>query len=266
MVKKRNTAPVGTGLDLQEPVVFTNGGTAEVILRGASESKAAPSTPPAEAPEDSDGPHQTLSDSSPPADATDTTNASVKSVDPVVKEHGALFVAGEKTIHGNQPAITAKFACDHRIRFASENGAFTAYSAIAGGWETVREPDVKGRLVEGAIKHLQELNQTGDFQLSAAQAARVDDLLHESRSPEIFVAGRVIKKKDADLTVDELTHGYLDFCRAKGWEPFRTRQFENELFDLMEKFHGLRRRNDLTRGTKWHRGFKHVTLNAEDAK
>ncbi len=121
-------------------------------------------------------------------------------------------------------------------------------------------------MVEGAIKHLEELDGSGDFTLSKAQQDHVDDLLHESRSPEIFVAGRVIKKKEADVTVEELTHGYLDFCRAKGWEPFRTRQFENELFDLMEKFHGMRRRNDLTRGTKWHRGFKHVAIKVEEAK
>lgn len=130
----------------------------------------------------------------------------------------------------------------------------------------VKDDSILAWMVEGAVNHLEELNESGDFTLSDKQRARVDDLLHESRSPEIFVAGRVIKKKDADLAVDELTHGYLDFCRAKGWEPFRTRQFENEVVDLMEKFHRVLRRNDLTRGAKWHRGFKHVTLKVEEAK
>ena len=45
-----------------------------------------------------------------------------------------------------------------------------------------------------------------------------------------------------------------------------TRQFENELVDLMERFHGVRRRNDIVRNHKSARGFKHVALKVEDAK
>lgn len=121
-------------------------------------------------------------------------------------------------------------------------------------------------IVEDTIRHSEELDRVGDFALSAAQTVRIDDLLHESGSPEIFVAGYIVKQKDADLAVDELTNVCLDSCRARGWESFRTHQFENELLDLMEQYHGARRRNDIVRAGKSARAFKHVTLKGKNAK
>jgi len=79
-------------------------------------------------------------------------------------------------------------------------------------------------------------------------------------SPEVFIRTSVTKQKDADVTVEELKQAYLDFCDAKGWEAFSARQFENVLTDLMQRVHRVLKRNNVTRGTKTLRGFKHVGL------
>jgi len=115
-------------------------------------------------------------------------------------------------------------------------------------------------MVRGAIKHLEELDDTGDFVLTEDQKTRIDDLLEESKSPAVFISSRVTKQIGADVTVDELKEAYLEFCKVKHWESFSIRQFENVLADVMQKFHGVLRRNDITRGGKSLRGFKHVAL------
>ncbi|HEY3899571.1 MAG TPA: DUF5906 domain-containing protein [Chthoniobacter sp.] len=116
-------------------------------------------------------------------------------------------------------------------------------------------------MIEGAIKHLKELDEIGDFRLSAAQQTRIDDLIDSSRSPEVFVRTAITKETGAVVTVEELTEGYLDFCAAKEWEPFTARQFENVLTNLMQRIHRVLKRKDLRRGEKTLRGFKHVGLN-----
>lgn len=121
-------------------------------------------------------------------------------------------------------------------------------------------------MVEGAVKHLRELSEIGDFRLTTAQQTRIDDLIDASRSPELFVRSAIAKKKEADVSVEELTQAYLDFCSAKGWEPFTARQFENVLTNLMQRVNGVLKRNDITRGKKTVRGFKHVTLTTKQNK
>lgn len=64
----------------------------------------------------------------------------------------------------------------------------------------------------------------------------------------------------ANDSVEELKQAYLDYCAAKDWEAFSARQFENVLTDLMQRVHSVLKRNDITRGDKTLRGFKHVTL------
>ena len=83
-------------------------------------------------------------------------------VDAITEEHGPLFVAGEKTIHGNQPAIAAKFARDQQIRFDPGTGEFTSYNAATGAWEPLREPAVKGLLAK-FIKQQAEENNAKEF-------------------------------------------------------------------------------------------------------
>ena len=116
------------------------------------------------------------------------------------------------------------------------------------------------------MKHLAELRTSGDFTLTKDQTTRVDDLLQESKSPAVFVSTQVSHKPKADVSVEELQEGYLGFCKEKGWEALSVRQFSVALPDLMQKHHGVLRRNDIRRGGKAVRGFKHVSLsNATDS-
>ena len=64
--------------------------------------------------EDSDGLHETLLNAPRPTDEMGTTDAPVKNVDPIVKEHGPLFVAGVNTIRS--AAVQATTAAKYPVR------------------------------------------------------------------------------------------------------------------------------------------------------
>jgi phage/plasmid-associated DNA primase len=115
-------------------------------------------------------------------------------------------------------------------------------------------------MIEGAVRHLAELQKCGDYELTEIQRGRINDVLLESKSPAEFVRIGLIKKAGADVTVEELKENYFRFCRDRGWQPFSERQFENALAELMLRHHGVHRRNDLMRGDKAVRGFKGVAL------
>jgi len=115
-------------------------------------------------------------------------------------------------------------------------------------------------MVEGAVKHLAELNSGGDFRLTKAQIDRIENLLLESRSVAEFIKGGVVKKAKGEVSVDELLRAYVEFCRAKNWEPVSHREFSRQLTDLMISTHGIYKRNDVQRDGKSVRGFKGIAL------
>lgn len=115
-------------------------------------------------------------------------------------------------------------------------------------------------MIKGAVDHLAELKKLGDFALTESQRKRIDDVLLESKSPEEFVRTGLVKKANANVTVEELTERYFRFCEARQWQPFTMRQFENAVAELMLKHHATRRRNDIRREGKAVRGFKGVGL------
>lgn len=115
-------------------------------------------------------------------------------------------------------------------------------------------------LIAGAQNHLRELEATGDYALTTEQKGRIDDLLRESRSVEIFVAENIRAQRKADVSVEDLKQAYFDFCSARGWAGVGTRQFESALGDLMQRHHRVVRRNDILRDDKCVRGFRHVSI------
>lgn len=115
-------------------------------------------------------------------------------------------------------------------------------------------------LIAGAQNHLRELEATGDYALTTEQKGRIDDLLRESRSVEIFVQENIRAQRKADVSVEELKQSYFDFCAARGWAAVGTRQFEGSLADLMQRHHRVVRRNDILRDDKSVRGFRHVAI------
>lgn len=118
-------------------------------------------------------------------------------------------------------------------------------------------------VVEGAVKHLEELKDHGDFKLTQNQHDQVASWILESRSVEEFVESSVAKKDKANVTVDELLAGYFDYCREKQWSPVSAREFTVKLGDMMIRIHGVHKRNDIVRGAKSARGFKGVALSSK---
>jgi P4 family phage/plasmid primase-like protien len=118
-------------------------------------------------------------------------------------------------------------------------------------------------IVEGAVKHLEELKDHGDFKLTQGQQDQVESWILESRSVEEFVGSSVVKKDKANVSVDELLAGYFHYCREKQWSPVSAREFTVELGDLMIRLHGVHKRNDIVRGGKAVRGFQGVALSSK---
>jgi P4 family phage/plasmid primase-like protien len=118
-------------------------------------------------------------------------------------------------------------------------------------------------MVDGAVNHLRELADGGDFVLTPGQTERIESLLNESRSAEYFVSNRIAFEVKSDVSVEEIRRAYFDYCEARGWHPLTPRQLENVLGDLMLTIHSSQKRTDIRRGGTYVRGFKNVALKAE---
>ena len=121
-------------------------------------------------------------------------------------------------------------------------------------------------MVEGALAHLAELAECGDYRLSERQRRRVDDLLAESDGVREFIRRRVESCPGADVTVFELEEAYSVFCEDLGWEPLPVRRLQTVLPDAMQEIRRAARRNGIERGGSAKRGFVNVRLvSAEEA-
>ena len=115
-------------------------------------------------------------------------------------------------------------------------------------------------MIEGAVGHLRELDEHGDFVLTEKQIARVDALLCESDSVRYFVQHGLVEADDADVTTDEIVKGYADFCDGRGWDALPRRTVENQLGDLMLERFRASKRNDIKREGKTHKGFAGLAI------
>jgi P4 family phage/plasmid primase-like protien len=126
-------------------------------------------------------------------------------------------------------------------------------------------PGILNWMIEGAVAHLMELEECGDFKLADRQRARVEALLCESDSVRFFVRSELEADEASDLTTDEIIRAYCDFCERRGWDALARRTVENQLPDLMlEKFRAAKR-NDVKRHDKAQRGFAGVRIKSEAA-
>ena len=120
-------------------------------------------------------------------------------------------------------------------------------------------PGILSWMVDGALAHLTEVRERGDYHLTARQRRRVDDLLAESDGVREFIRRRVKPCEGADVTVFELEEAYSAFCDDLGWEPLPVRRLQTILPDAMQEIRRVARRNDIERsGPK--KGFSGVRL------
>jgi P4 family phage/plasmid primase-like protien len=106
-----------------------------------------------------------------------------------------------------------------------------------------------------------DFKNEGGWVLSAAQQARIDDLLQESDSIGAFVREGVEKGDPSwSLTSEELARGYAAFCDERGWAPLAEASVRRALPLAMQDVHGVALRHDIQRGATDRRGYRCVRL------
>ena len=113
--------------------------------------------------------------------------------------------------------------------------------------------------VEGAIKHLAELEEHGRLVLTDTQQRRVDDLLMESDAQLEFLKMNVVKGAGT-LSVEEIWQAYVLFARERGWRIPSKQVFCTELPDVMLELFGVERDNHIMRMGSAVRGYKGVNF------
>ena len=121
-------------------------------------------------------------------------------------------------------------------------------------------PGILRWMVEGTIELLNDLQERGNFILTEAQQGRIDRLMDQSDSARKFVEAALVKSKGSDITVGELMASYYEFFQDQGWHPMSTSEVNAQLPRHMLEVHQAARRNDIDRGGKPARGYKHVRL------
>jgi P4 family phage/plasmid primase-like protien len=98
--------------------------------------------------------------------------------------------------------------------------------------------------------------------LSPRQKARVDELLLESDSVNVFFRERcVADSMVAGITVSETYGAYADFCMDRGWNPSDRYQFGREAPDIVQRSFRLVPRHDIKGPDgKSQRGWKTLRL------
>lgn len=119
-------------------------------------------------------------------------------------------------------------------------------------------------IVQGAVDHLVELENGGDFILSKEQKERVERLLTESQSLRFFVREQIVAQEGEDLTVDEIVRAYFSFCKEREWMTRPKRTIEAELKDLMPEIHNSYHTHHISRDEKNSRGYKNVAFRQEE--
>ena len=115
--------------------------------------------------------------------------------------------------------------------------------------------------ITGAITHMAELEESGNFKLTPEQKSRVNLLLAESESVKYFVTERVFRQRGGQgLSTEELVTAYIDYCNDHNWRPFGIKDVERALPDIMMAIHGVHVGNHIVRNEKRARGYPHVAL------
>ncbi|NDB95331.1 MAG: hypothetical protein EBZ78_04120 [Verrucomicrobia bacterium] len=114
-------------------------------------------------------------------------------------------------------------------------------------------------MVEGAVRHVEELEAIGHFELSAAQRERVENLLAESESAKHFVRDCVERCQNEQLTSQDAQLAYREYAEGKGWElPPDENQQKTAIKNAMLDVHRAPQAHDLgeKRATRGWRNFK----------
>lgn len=128
-------------------------------------------------------------------------------------------------------------------------------------------PGILAWLVEGAVRHVAELQRIGRFELSAAQQERVENLLAESESARHFAEDCLEKCQGAQLTVQDALVAYAEYADAKGWELGPDRRRSTEIQQAILEVHRVALSHDIKKheDSKACRGWRHLRLRTSDS-
>jgi P4 family phage/plasmid primase-like protien len=114
-------------------------------------------------------------------------------------------------------------------------------------------------MVQGAVQHLKECDEIGDYRLTEEQRQRTTTLLAESDSLRHFVVDCIqVNSYGMDLSTDEIVACYFDYCAKKGWAPFPTKMAQGKLVDLMLEIYHTALGTHVVRHEKRVRGYPNV--------
>lgn len=122
-------------------------------------------------------------------------------------------------------------------------------------------PGILFMIVQGAMAHLEEIETRAVFHLSPEQEMRVDALLAESQSIEVFLRAKV-QKGGKGIATDALCSGYAEYCEEQGWEAMKVEKFRRELANHMFALFGSHPSNNINRdkNTPGVRGYLEVSM------
>jgi putative DNA primase/helicase len=112
---------------------------------------------------------------------------------------------------------------------------------IAGYSKKLLEKEAEGILVlfvAGAMRHLGELRELGDFRITAKQQERVDALLLESDSLRHFVEQQIYAVEGGVLPSADVVGAYFEFCKEEDWSPLPAGRVFRALPDIMMELFG----------------------------
>ena len=114
--------------------------------------------------------------------------------------------------------------------------------------------------IEGARLLLADIDQHGDIRFSDKQRKVIELILNESDSLRLFLKAKVVatSNQDNDLSTEELTTSYINYCAVMGWENLTVKTIEKRLPDLMSELFKVLVSMNLERNGKRCRGYRFV--------
>ncbi|MBN2499547.1 MAG: hypothetical protein JXB38_02205 [Anaerolineales bacterium] len=104
------------------------------------------------------------------------------------------------------------------------------------------------------------------IKLTSDQQKRVDDILLESASVEVFVRECIEEDSESQLTVEQMRAGYLSFCKKRGWRSVPEKEFSSRSEGAVVRELGLPKRHDIIDDIgNTRRGWKGIRLNNASA-
>ena len=100
--------------------------------------------------------------------------------------------------------------------------------------------------------------------MTERQKARVDSIIYESQSLELFVTSQIRRQDGADLSTEEIVEAYSGFCNRHSWSVPTVKTIERRLVDLMLEHFNAPKNTHLRRNEVRVNGYQNVALASQE--